>query len=228
MTTPVTEALTVTLKPCPFCNAKPKQGLTKVQHDQLHGEPFQRFEIWCPHHCARINRVNREQAISAWNQRHTTPTEPVLRWEAVERPKFPILGSRGQGVDWQLVADHGKQAYANHSQTVKRLAERGGLSWCEMDAVLHNRPWQKMDENEAMLTVRALEARYLAAIAHPPASPTAEVVEELAAAKAAIDEYYRYWTGGETRGSYDGKPERAALWAVRERLRAALAKVQKP
>ncbi|MEG8224020.1 hypothetical protein OSJ57_26040 [Sphingomonas sp. HH69] len=80
------------------------------------------------------------------------------------RKGFPILGERGAKVDWQLVADHGKQAHANHYQTVERLAERGGLSWCELHAVLHNRKWQKMDQNEAMLGCRAMEARYLDAI----------------------------------------------------------------
>lgn len=80
------------------------------------------------------------------------------------RKGFPILGERGAKVDWQLVADHGKQAQANHYQTVERLAERGGLSWCELHAVLHNRKWQKMDQNDAMLGCRAMEARYLEAI----------------------------------------------------------------
>lgn len=79
----------------------------------------------------------------------------------VERPQFPILGSNGATIDWQLVADHGGQANKNHYQTVKRLAERGGLSWSELHAVLHNRPWQKMDDNTAIIECRALEAQYL-------------------------------------------------------------------
>ena len=89
--------------------------------------------------------------------------------EPVARAGFPILRSGGQTIDWQLVADHGKQAQANHYQTVKRLAERGGLAWTELCAVLLNRPYQSMDENEAMITCRALEARYLEALT--PGSP---------------------------------------------------------
>jgi hypothetical protein len=85
-----------------------------------------------------------------------------------ERRLFPILGARAS-IDFALVADHGKQAQANHYQTVERLAQRGGLSWCELYAVLHNKPWQKMDTNDAMVACRALESRYLAAIATPPA-----------------------------------------------------------
>lgn len=82
----------------------------------------------------------------------------------VERKRFPILGGGGIGVDWQLVEDHGKQAQANHYQSVERLAQRGGLSWCELHAVLHNRKWQRMDEITAMIECRALEARYLKAL----------------------------------------------------------------
>ena len=92
----------------------------------------------------------------------------VARAEKAEgilsRKGFPILGSRGASIDWQLVADHGEQAQTNHGQTVSRLAERGGLSWSELHAVLHNRRWQKMDSNEAMIACRGLEARYLAAL----------------------------------------------------------------
>jgi hypothetical protein len=46
--------------------------------------------------------------------------------------------------------------------------------------------------------------------------------EALVATEGAISEYYRYWTGGEMRGSYDGKPERAGLWKAQQRARAAL------
>ena len=94
----------------------------------------------------------------------------------VARKQFPILGSRGAKIDLQLVEDHGKQAYSNHYQTVERLAERGGLSWCELHAVLNNRPWQKLDENTAIAECRAIEARYLGAF-NPPATDVAALME---------------------------------------------------
>lgn len=51
--------------------------------------------------------------------------------------QFPVLNSKPrQYVPWAFVAEHERQAQANHYQTVKRLAERGGLSWCEMLAVV--------------------------------------------------------------------------------------------
>ena len=100
------------------------------------------------------------------------------------RKQFPILGSQGAKIDWQLVAGHGAQARLNHSQTVERLAELGGLSWSELHAVLHNREWQKIDTNDAMIACRSLEARYLAAITTPPAA----VVEAMEKALRAISE----------------------------------------
>ncbi len=82
-----------------------------------------------------------------------------------DRRKFPILKGEGACVDYQLVADHAEQARSNHYQSVDRLAERGGLSWCELYAVLHNQKWQKMDSNDAMIACRSLEVRYLRALA---------------------------------------------------------------
>lgn len=91
----------------------------------------------------------------------------------VERKQFPILNSQGAKVDYQLVADHGKRARENHYQTVERLAERGGLSWAELYAVVHDRKFEKIDTNEAIIAVRALEARYLAAIRSRKQEPRA-------------------------------------------------------
>lgn len=54
-------------------------------------------------------------------------------------------------------------------------------------------------------------------------NPTERAREALQEAHDAIAEYYRYWTGGETRGSYDGKPERARLWKAQQQARTALA-----
>lgn len=47
--------------------------------------------------------------------------------------------------------------------------------------------------------------------------------EALGATESAIAEYYRYWTGGEMRGSYDGRPERNGLWQALHKARQALA-----
>jgi hypothetical protein len=133
--------------------------------------------------------------------------EPVAQ---VQRRLFPVLGTKGAAkVDWQFVNDHAGQAYDNHYQTIERLAERGGLSWDELAAIIEGRKWHKMNITEAVETVRRAEAKYLSALYTHPAQT--EVVEALEKADAAIREMFRYYDGGETRGSYDGKPERAQL-----------------
>lgn len=61
---------------------------------------------------------------------------------------FPVLDQRDRkaraeiafpsSVPWGLLAPHEAQARHNHDQSLTRLAERGGLSPCEMLAVLRN------------------------------------------------------------------------------------------
>lgn len=64
---------------CPFCGATPHHGLGKVQHCQLHGEPFQHFSIWCPRGCAKITRANADIARRDWEGIDTrTPSHSDL------------------------------------------------------------------------------------------------------------------------------------------------------
>lgn len=49
---------------------------------------------------------------------------------------FPVLGSKPrQSVPWSWVEKFRENAMQNHEQTLERLAERGGLSWCELYAI---------------------------------------------------------------------------------------------
>lgn len=63
-------------------------------------------------------------------------------------------------VPWALVERCRERAWNNHSQTIERLAERGGLCPQEMCAVLADRPWHV---KSSMNTVAAVE-EILAAI----------------------------------------------------------------
>lgn len=60
-------------------------------------------------------------------------------------------------VPWEMIAPHERQAKANHGgQTLKRLAERGGLGLAEAVAVLEDRPFKRMalaDANAALLAI---------------------------------------------------------------------------
>jgi len=51
-------------------------------------------------------------------------------------------------VPWELVAPHEAQAQRNHSQTLERLAQRGGLSVRELWSVCHDRHWHPMVAEE--------------------------------------------------------------------------------
>lgn len=73
---------------------------------------------------------------------------------------FPILNSGGQSVPWKAVEPHSEQAMKNHSQTLGRLAERGGLSWKELYYVLTDSPFQYAKREQAdykRLTLDLLE-----------------------------------------------------------------------
>lgn len=59
-------------------------------------------------------------------------------------------------VPWDLVFAHQGQCLTNHEQTVQRLAERGGLSPSELVAILEDRPWRRMTDEEAAGRLRAL------------------------------------------------------------------------
>lgn len=79
--------------------------------------------------------------------------------------RFPLILSSDErkaamaptSVPWSLLAPHEAQAMTNHSQTLERLAERGGLAPNEMAAVLsdeHWRHWLKRDPAEVLDVIR--------------------------------------------------------------------------
>ena len=69
--------------------------------------------------------------------------------------RFPIFDvhdlydDKRADLPWSAIEPHREQAQKNHCQTLERLAERGGLSWCETLAVLEDRPWSWMGDAEA-------------------------------------------------------------------------------
>ena len=71
--------------------------------------------------------------------------------------KFPILGSEPKEyIPLDVIKVHENQALKNHGQTLKRLAERGGLGWIEALCVLENREYDfhtKLTEDDARIKV---------------------------------------------------------------------------
>jgi len=77
---------------------------------------------------------------------------PVLRYIGFTREERVLLETLTD-VPWEFVAEHERQALSNHSQTVNRLAERGGLSLWELWCVVHDCAWP------AKWTARAMGER---------------------------------------------------------------------
>lgn len=71
--------------------------------------------------------------------------------------RFPILDSGPKEyIPLDVIKSHEKQAIKNHSQTLKRLAERGGLGWIEALCVLEDREYDfhtKLTEEDARIKV---------------------------------------------------------------------------
>lgn len=108
------------------------------------------------------------------------------RPEAGER-RFPVLAASRRNttppsVPWRLVAPHAARAQVNHSQTLERLAERGGLAPDELWCVVHEASWN------GRCTVEVAEA-WLSGIADAeaaaPCAPAGPEPSE--AAKAAVE-----------------------------------------
>jgi hypothetical protein len=47
-----------------------------------------------------------------------------------------------------------RQALSNHNQTLERLAQRGGMSWCEMAAIVLNKEWRAFKQDYAKAVCR--------------------------------------------------------------------------
>lgn len=63
-----------------------------------------------------------------------------------EHRKYSIIGTNPQEyIQWDVLLPHEPQAMRNHGgQTLKRLAERGGLSWQEVFAVINDKTWTQI------------------------------------------------------------------------------------
>jgi hypothetical protein len=68
---------------------------------------------------------------------------------------FPLAPS---SVPWDFVAPFEAGAQRNHSQSLARLAQRGGLSVSELLAVIENRGWERIEPKSAVERLN----RYLA------------------------------------------------------------------
>ena len=64
--------------------------------------------------------------------------------------RFPIMhDAEIKSVPWEVMQPHELQALRNHSQSLERLASRGGVTPEEAVAIIEGRPWKRMPFTEA-------------------------------------------------------------------------------
>lgn len=101
-----------------------------------------------------------------------------------ERTTFPIIQDPEiLSVPWALMAPHGAAALVNHSQTLARLADRGGLTPAEAVAIIEDRRYMVMASWVARDRLREYARQYES----PPTLRAQDVAEALELAKAVRD-----------------------------------------
>lgn len=68
------------------------------------------------------------------------------------RKQFPVLHSshrdgEDEYIPWEILEPHEAQAYANHGQSLEQLANRCGLSWREIYAVINDKEFDYGSEH---------------------------------------------------------------------------------
>lgn len=88
--------------------------------------------------CGKVSTV--DTPMGSMCQEHASPLMFALQLEPGDIvPAF---------VPWRFVAPHDERARRNHSQSLARLSERGGLDVKELLAVLEDRPYLRADERD--------------------------------------------------------------------------------
>lgn len=72
---------------------------------------------------------------------------------------MPIMGGTFlKTIPWGIIETHERQALKNHGQTLKRLAQRGGLGADEALAIILGTDWFSMTVNERKQAESELES----------------------------------------------------------------------
>jgi hypothetical protein len=99
---------------------------------------------------------------------------PVPKDERMFQIMGELVASREAPIPWSIFTTEDEQwAQRNHSQTLQRLNERGGLAPSEAVAVLEHRRWEHMDHKEADKRLREIVSQRLSA-SSPPQEQTGE------------------------------------------------------
>ncbi len=131
-----------------MCEAATALQAMQAERDKLRGETMnlaaccETMEADCIQWVDRLRSAEaRALAAEAEADRLRSAITKLEAANQTSERLFPIM--RGPGVPWSLIAPYEAQAQRNHSQTLKRLAERGGLSICEAMAVMSSAEYEK-------------------------------------------------------------------------------------
>lgn len=121
------------------------------------GGPVTGYMIFCPAcNCGHEFPIERWTFNGDFLRPTFSPSMIVTTgWYPKRYPRFPIMKSKVKlnahvvNLPWEAILPHEAQAKKNHGQSLERLAERGGLSACEAIAILEDRDWKRMDEQDA-------------------------------------------------------------------------------
>lgn len=120
---------------------------------------------------------------------------PVHRGQRDESLSGPFV--------WEPTQADRRQAETNHGQSLERLAQRGGMSWCEMAAIVLNKRHQRFEQPYAKAICRdvlIMRSRTVPAPLNTPGSQDGSSGTDIATARpagSAAGETSRKSEGGE-------------------------------
>jgi hypothetical protein len=91
---------------------------------------------------------------------------PLLFGYRIKEEIESVINAGGTSIvialPWSMIEPHERQAIKNHSQTLARLAERGGLAPCEACAILDDREYRDMAPPVAHARLKELFSKWVA------------------------------------------------------------------
>ena len=98
------------------------------------------------------SKCNRDARAKSWEPKEFKGFFPLMLDTKVKK-KYTFWPTH---IPWALLMPHESQAIANHSQTLLRLAQRGGLCPIEALAIMECRRWVQMPVERAWEIIKIL------------------------------------------------------------------------
>jgi hypothetical protein len=86
------------------------------------------------------------------SHRHMQRTFPILA-SAETRAQYPRAPYE---IQWDLLERHERQILKTYGRSIEGVAQSGGMTWCEVVAVMEERAWRPMEADEAISRMEEL------------------------------------------------------------------------